>query len=50
MNGSKYAALPGKIPGTPLNLGGIAFIFPPLNFVQLEQYEALLPKLGRAEV
>ncbi len=46
-NGRKYAAVPGKIPGTPINLGGIDFVMPPLNLDQVQQFESVLPTLGK---
>ncbi len=48
-NGRKYAAVPGKIPGTLLNLGGIEFVMPPLNLDQVRQFEHVLPTLGKKE-
>ena len=49
MSEGKYAARPGSIPGTPLNLGGLRLVMAPLNFAQVEQFESLLPNLGRRE-
>jgi hypothetical protein len=45
-NGHDYKALPGKIPGTPINLGGVEYVLPPLNLDQVRQFEAAIPKLG----
>lgn len=46
-NGKKYAAVPGEIPGTPINLGGVKFNMPPLNLDQVQQFEPVLPHLGQ---
>ncbi len=46
-NGKKYAPVPGKIPGTPLNLGGVDFVMPPLNLDQVRAFESVLPTLGK---
>jgi len=44
-NGSKYAPVPGKIPGAALNLGGIDFIAAPLNLDSVQAAMALLDRL-----
>lgn len=44
---SKYAPVPGKIPGTAVNLGGHVFIVPPLNLDQVVALKDDLPKLGQ---
>ena len=41
-NGSKYAPVPGKIPGTALNLGGIDFVAPPFNLDGMQEVMPLL--------
>jgi hypothetical protein len=46
-NGHTYKALPGKIPGTPVNLGGMDYIMPPLNLDQVQEFESIIPKLGQ---
>jgi hypothetical protein len=38
-NGSKYAPLPGKIPGVAMNLGGHNLIIAPLNVNQLQHFQ-----------
>lgn len=40
-NGSKYAPLPGKIPGVALNLGGHELIIAPLNVNQIQHFKEL---------
>ena len=45
-NGSKYAPVPGKIPGTALNLGGIDFVAPPFN---LDGVQEVMPLLNGAK-
>ncbi len=45
-NGSKYAPVPGKIPGTALNLGGLDFIAPPFN---LDGVQEVMPLLNGAK-
>ena len=47
VNGKRYAAVPGRIPGTPLNLSGVEFLMPPLNLDQVQQFEAIIPTLGQ---
>jgi len=44
-NGSKYAPVPGKIPGTALNLGGVDFVAPPFN---LDGVQEAMPMLSEA--
>lgn len=38
----KYASVPGKIPGTLVNLGGQNFVMPPLNLDQVQQLEGTM--------
>jgi len=45
-NGSKYAPVPGKIPGTTINLGGHELVLAPLNLDQVQQFEEQIGKLG----
>lgn len=45
-NGSKYAPVPGKIPGTALNLGGRDFVAPPFN---LDGVQEVMPLLNGAK-
>lgn len=45
-NGSTYKPVPGKIPGTVLNLGGVDYIVAPLNLNQVEEFEARIKTLG----
>lgn len=47
-NGKIYAPVPGQIPGTRLNLGGIEFVLAPLNLNQLEALHELITQLGTA--
>jgi hypothetical protein len=42
LNGSKYAPVPGKIPGTALNLGGVEFVAPPFNLDGVQEVMPLL--------
>jgi hypothetical protein len=44
----KYLALPGKIPGVPVNLGGADYILAPLNLRQAEELEPVIKALGEA--
>lgn len=44
---TKYAAVPGRIPGTLINLGGVEFVMPPLNLDQVQQFEGILPTMGQ---
>lgn len=41
VNGSKYAPVPGKIPGTAINLGGRDLILAPLNLDGVQAFEPL---------
>ena len=43
---SKYAPIPGKSPGTAVNLGGREFVLAPLNLFQIEALEATIAQLG----
>jgi len=43
----KYAPVPGAVPGTRLNLGGVLFVMPPLNLDQVRAFESVLPTLGK---
>jgi hypothetical protein len=46
-NGSvKYAPIPGKIPGTAINMGGHEFIVAPLNLDLYVQYEEQIKAIG----
>ncbi len=47
-NGRHYANVPGKIPGTLVNLGGQEYVLAPLNLVQCEQFELQIAELGNA--
>ena len=49
MKNGSYAAIPGKIPGTPINLGGVEYILAPLNLDQVRKFESVLPTLGQKE-
>lgn len=40
VNGSKYAPVPGRIPGQAINLGGVDLVFAPLN---LDGVQAFIP-------
>src|SRR5574337_945295 len=46
-NGGGYAPQPGKIPGARMNLGGRELVLAPLNLQQVEQFESVLPELGK---
>jgi len=46
VNGVKYAPIPGKIPGTAVNLGGHEFIVAPLNLDLFVQYEKDITEFG----
>ncbi len=48
-NGSSFKAVPGRIPGTAVNLGGIDFVMPPLNLDQVREFEAVIPTLGKRD-
>jgi hypothetical protein len=51
VNGSngRYAPIPGKIPGVPLNLGGVDFVAAPFNLDGVQEAMALLDKLKARE-
>lgn len=40
--------VPGKIPGTRVNLGGTEFVLAPLNLVQVEALSDSIAKLGQS--
>jgi hypothetical protein len=42
-----YAPVPGSIPGTELNLGGVVFVMPPLNLNAVRKYETHIANLGK---
>ena len=46
---SKYAPLPGKIPGVALNLGGHELIIAPLNVNQLQHFQELFAHPPKTE-
>jgi hypothetical protein len=46
LNGSKYAPVAGRIPGTPVNLGGHQFIVAPLNLDAFIQHEKDITEIG----
>jgi hypothetical protein len=48
-NGSKYAPVPGKIPGTALNLGGVEFVAAPFNLDGVQEATRLLESLQGAK-
>ena len=48
LNGHSYAPVPGKIPGTPIDMGGREYIFAPLNLNAARKFEDVIPKLGQA--
>ncbi len=45
-NGKTYQPVPGKIPGTAINLGGVEYILAPLNLNQVEEFESRIKTLG----
>lgn len=45
-NATKYAPVPGKIPGTALNLGGHDLVLAPLTLDQIQALTAQIEKLG----
>ncbi len=45
VNGSRYAPVPGKIPGTELNLGGHIFVAAPFNLDGVQEAMKLLEQL-----
>jgi hypothetical protein len=45
-NGHDYTPVPGKIPGTALNLGGHEFIMPALNLDAYQSVEENIKKIG----
>jgi hypothetical protein len=45
-NGKSYRPVPGKIPGTAINLGGTEWILAPLNLNQVEQFGDRIAALG----
>ena len=44
---SNFKPVPGSIPGTKLNLGGVEFVMPPLNLNQARQHEDAIKNLGQ---
>ena len=48
-NGSKYAPVPGKIPGAAINLGGVDLILAPLNLDGVQAFGALQDELSAAK-
>ncbi len=46
-NGGGYRPQPGKIPGVRMNLGGVELVLAPLNLQQVEEFESVLPQLGK---
>lgn len=46
---SKYAPLPGKIPGTSVNLGGHELVLAPLNLDQLTELSPSIEALGKQD-
>ncbi len=48
-NGSSYKPVPGRIPGTLINLGGVEFVMPPLNLDQIREFENIIPELGKKD-
>ena len=49
VNGNRYAPVPGKIPGTELNLGGVIFIAAPFNLDGVQEAMTLLETLKDAK-
>jgi hypothetical protein len=49
VNGNRYAPVPGKIPGTELNLGGVIFIAAPFNLDGVQEAMTLLESLKDAK-
>jgi hypothetical protein len=47
VNGVRYAPIPGKIPGTAVNLGGHEFVVPPLNLDLYVRYEKDIGEMGQ---
>jgi hypothetical protein len=45
----KYAPIPGKIPGTAVNLGGHEFIIAPLNLDLFIEHEKTISQFGSIE-
>ncbi len=41
-NGSKYAPVPGKIPGRLVNMSGVDLVFAPLTLDQVQAFEETL--------
>ena len=50
MNGSKYAPVPGKIPGRRINLGGVEFVMAPLNLDGVREYPTRLTAMQAIKV
>ena len=44
---SNFKPVPGSIPGTLLNLGGVEFVMPPLNLDQVNQFQEAIKSLGQ---
>ncbi len=49
VNGNRYAPVPGKIPGTELNLGGVIFIAAPFNLDGVQEAMTVLETLKDAK-
>jgi hypothetical protein len=47
-NGSKYYPVPGKIPGTTINLSGLELVMAPLNLDGVKQFLELQGELSSA--
>lgn len=45
----KYRPVPGKIPGTVVNLGGVDYTLAPLNLIQVEALDDSIRKLGSSQ-
>lgn len=46
----QYAPLPGKIPGTEVEMGGRKFVVPPLNLDGIQEIEPYLDKIGSKDL
>lgn len=44
---SNFKPVPGSIPGTLVNLGGVEFAMPPLNLDQVQRFEESIKTLGQ---
>ena len=45
----KYAPVPGKIPGRPINMSGVMLVFAPLTLDMVQEFEPKMATLGQGK-